>query len=218
MTLVFSIEHPERCQYCHKPVRDYIYQHQCRPKTQPMSCLSCLSEKGSCRYCYSPFTVLKLANDSWINQRYYEKPARRTHFVPFIRRSVNPDLDEVLREYPDSAIPSLDAHAQAHTQALPVWEKTLPSSDFRGYIIDGEDDEEEDYDSDEEDEKLLDYVKSLFLLSRGDAEKGEDIEREDEEDELVFNATRVLVSPQPKNIIQTEDIPMIDLGKRNKVF
>lgn len=77
MTLVFNITTPERCQICHSPVRDCIYQHQCRQRVQPLSCFTCLVERDMCRYCSEPFTRLKYANSSWSGQTYYSRPDPR---------------------------------------------------------------------------------------------------------------------------------------------
>ena len=98
MTLVFDITTPKRCEICHGPVRDIIYQHQCRSSptamsnvssdtsprwrsVQPLSCFTCLVERGICRYCYNPFTEIKYANTSWKMQCYYPPRPRSSEIL-----------------------------------------------------------------------------------------------------------------------------------------
>lgn len=198
MTLVFTIPSPERCQICHKPVREYIYQHQCRPNTQPTACLSCLSEKGTCRYCHSPFTVLKLANDTWNQQFYYERPARRrTGSIGVFYEKIL-DMDEAVRAV---GLAETDAaYAKVYSTRNSLWNRPTPSSDFKGFIIDdggdvkseavealgvfeensagtGVSDVDED-DDDDDDATADSYLLSLFSFSR--VIDGEDDEDDDE--------------------------------------
>lgn len=217
MTLVFAIPAPERCQICHKPVREYIYQHQCRPNTQPLSCLSCLSDKGTCRYCHSPFTVLKLANDTWNQQFYYERPARRrTGSIGVFYEKIL-DMDEAVRAV---GLAETDAaYAKVYSTRNSLWNRPTPSSDFRGFVIDdGGDVKSEaveavgvfeensagasDVEEDDEDDAAADsYLLSLFSFSCV-------IDGEDDEDD---EAPLPMIFPKLGHEDHKDEVPMMNL-------
>lgn len=74
MTLVFRISPAKKCQLCYGPVKDFIYQHQCRPNFQPFCCYNCLIDRDICRYCFIPYTFIKETTTTWAGQLYFDKP------------------------------------------------------------------------------------------------------------------------------------------------
>lgn len=58
MTLVIKIVEVLKCDSCKCPVRDVIYQHQCRNAFGKW-CGDCLKERGQCKYCGDPLMWLK---------------------------------------------------------------------------------------------------------------------------------------------------------------
>lgn len=227
MTMVFVIDHPERCQLCYKPVRGYIYEHQCRPKTQPLSCFSCLLERGNCRYCHSPFSAMKFPNGSTLHQNYNTKPSPRYIASP---RISNVDTDEIIRnsqlginvemliEPPPREETSLNIPSRTLSRTN-MWNKTLPSSDFRGYAIDGEEDERDGNESDIMNDIYHTAVEGVRNMESENRYNFDDEDEDpfdlelcsDEEDEILISMIDFIGNKTPISQ-DVDDIPLREIS------
>jgi hypothetical protein len=205
MTMVFVIETPEKCRFCYKPVRGYIYEHQCRPNIQMPSCLSCLIERGICRYCHESFTILKMANETW-NRRFYDENILQRKIPSEI--IVRVDIDEIVYNK-QLGVRSLDFlwEEEPEPPRSKIWDRKLPSSEFRGYTINGEEDEGTEENKDED--------KDEHIGENKDEDKEEEL-CSDEEDEILLSMIDFIGKKTKNDISESTDIPLVEVKEFGK--